>query len=154
MRTRSPRATGLLSIGVVLVAAGTFSLGCTKVEKIGGRWEVETRTAPMPESGNVTRVLYRRSEGGNRQMVGQLGYVRYYDDDCVVFEKGGLHHYQFFVACGDRRPVLIVAEDHNDWSFEPTEIVRLDDDPISFAKVPGRRISIGDLKRQAMGSPE
>lgn len=104
------------------VCAGIILMsGCERRTRtqVGGGWIVETRVSPLPESGGVHKNLWRTVPNGTVLVDRDVWEVRYYPEDCVIYQRTRPRHEEFFVACGDRKPkALIAADGPDEWKLK------------------------------------
>jgi hypothetical protein len=98
----------LSAVAVILIA-----IGCRKVDRVSGIWEVEAprKTA---EAGITQWTIYR-TEGLSRERVDDL-VTRYRGyGDCIVYEKISSSD-EYRAACGSSKPV-VVLKGRGEWEF-------------------------------------
>lgn len=140
------RTIGAVRAWVLVLLVGGL-IGCTQKEKIGGNWEIHTFTS-LPEAGNVHLSLHRRVKGRRVKVDDIVLLHRAYDDDCVVYERGGPR--TFYGICGERLPVLILKR--SDWDLSP-EGVLLEGEVFVRDGAPWRKrriVPIDLIKKRAM----
>lgn len=148
----------LAVIACALLAAGwrwwawssVLQHGRTRVEAVGGGWQVRYQESPMDHSGGQA-ALERTGAGSPVVVEGLIRLFRYLGDDCVLYEasRGELNP-QYFAACGDLRPLVVTEPGRDEWRILPDD---LQIEWIGETRKPTRKIPLTEIRARAKAQP-
>jgi hypothetical protein len=98
-----------------------WSCDFKRTERPGGNWEVMSRHSWLPEAGFGESRLFRRTPRGQIEVARWVGAFQYLGNDCLLYQE---HRKpvgrRYLAACGDRRPVVLIESEVDDWDIGPS----------------------------------
>ena len=123
---RQVRRAALVAVSLVVAVTAlaglwfylAFIRGDHQTDRPGGHWAIDSvRYAADSRAGGE---LFYESPSKKRTRVAQFVHVyRYYGDDCLAFDSAERGAFEYFFACGPRKPLLLNGDRSSTWDFEP-----------------------------------
>jgi hypothetical protein len=124
-----------------------FVEGETWIEPVGGNWSIQYHQTPSSHSGPDAKLL-RKKEASVTVVDDLASNVRYLGDDCIAYASArDTLGPQYLAACGDRRSVILVPPNYEQWRLTDAGLVKLAPPPDNSVLA---TIPVAEIRKRAL----